>query len=162
MWWGLVQQTRQYEQRITFRRRIPDNTIRHFLYLHTRCLGIHPKICATQMNTSDNPMLWDSQLSSWLFSELMWQLCPCLNGQFLLFLWLHIRCTCRGFNLAYDACKDFLLALAADFQSPKHALVTNELACFSCDRHHMCVHHCTLNRYHKQFLTDRQTVIHSH
>ncbi len=47
------------------------------LYLLS-CLGLHSKMCATQMNTSDNPELWDIQLSSWLFCELMRQLCPCL------------------------------------------------------------------------------------
>ncbi len=27
-------------------------------------------MCATQMNTNDNPELWDIQLSSWLFCKL--------------------------------------------------------------------------------------------
>ena len=42
------------------------------------------------------------------------------------------------------------------------ALVTNDLAGFSCDRHRMCVRHCMLSRYHKRLFTDRQTAIHDH
>ncbi len=60
-----------------FRRWIPNNIIRHVLYSQTRCLGLHSKMCTTQMNTSDDPELWDIQLISWLFSELTRQLCPC-------------------------------------------------------------------------------------
>ena len=50
-------------------------------------------------------------------------------------------CTRRGFSLAYDAREDFLQARQADFRSPNHALVTNDSAGFSCDRHRTCVHH---------------------
>ncbi len=60
-----------------FRKRIPNHTIRHVLYSHTR-LSLHSKMCATQMKPSDNPKLWDIQLSSWLFCELTRQLCPWL------------------------------------------------------------------------------------
>ncbi len=64
----------QCEQMNNFRSRIP-NTDTQF-YTHSRCLGLHSKMCATQMNTSDNPELWDIWLSSWLFWELTRQLCP--------------------------------------------------------------------------------------
>ncbi len=70
--------TTQCDQMNNFKRRIPNNTIRHVLYSLTRCLGLKSKMCATQMNTSDNPELWDSQLSTWLFCELTRQLCICL------------------------------------------------------------------------------------
>ncbi len=53
----------QCEQMNSVRRRTPNNTIRHVLYSLTR-LGLHSKMCATQMNTSDNPELRDIQLSS--------------------------------------------------------------------------------------------------
>ncbi len=43
------------------------------------------------MNTSNNPELWDIQLSSWLFCELRWQLCP----------WL-VATSCY-FKTSYDA-----------------------------------------------------------
>ncbi len=67
----------QCEQINNVGRRIPNNTIRHALYSHTRCLGLHSKMCATQMFTSDNQKLWDIQLSSWLFCDLTQQLYPC-------------------------------------------------------------------------------------
>ncbi len=51
------------------------NTKYTILYSVTR-LGLHSKMCATQMNTSDNAELWDIHLSSWLFCELTRQLCP--------------------------------------------------------------------------------------
>ena len=44
-----------------FRR--PNNTNTQVLYSLTRCLGLHSKMCATQMNTSDNPGLWDILLA---------------------------------------------------------------------------------------------------
>ncbi len=89
IWWGLVQQTMQCEQINNFRKWIPYNTIRHVLYSHTRCLGLHSKMCAPQMNTSDIPELWDIQLSSWLFCELTRQLCPCLLSSSCDFFALH-------------------------------------------------------------------------
>ncbi len=78
MWLGLIQQTMQCEQMNNFRSRI-RNTHRHAFYSHTLCLGLHSKMCRT-MNTSDNPELWDIQLSSWLFCELTRQLCPWLTA----------------------------------------------------------------------------------
>ena len=61
-------------------------------FILTRCLGLYSKMCATQMNTSDNPELWDIQLSSWLFCELTRQLCPCLMAS-----------SCYFCGFAYDA-----------------------------------------------------------
>ncbi len=91
------------EQMNNFRRQIPNNTIKHVLYSHTRCLGLHSKTCATQMNTSDNPELWDSQLSTWLFCELTRQLCICLMASsWHVISLLHIRCIRGGFSLAYN------------------------------------------------------------
>ncbi len=46
-------------------------------------------MCATQMNTSDNPGLWDIQLSSWLFCELTRQLCPWLMANSCYFFASH-------------------------------------------------------------------------
>ena len=40
------------------------NTIRHFLYSLPRCLDLHSKMCATQMNTTDNRELWGILLST--------------------------------------------------------------------------------------------------
>ncbi len=54
----------QCEQMNNLRKRIPNNTIRHFLYSLTRCLDLQSKMCATQMNTSDNRELWDIPLKS--------------------------------------------------------------------------------------------------
>ncbi len=83
----------------------------HDLYSHSRCLGLHSKMCATQMNTSDNPELWDIQLSSWLFCELTRQLCPCLKASSCYFKTshtMHLRGLGGGgvglqFSLAYNA-----------------------------------------------------------
>ncbi len=50
-----------------FKRQIPNNTNTQVSILtYTRGLGIHSKMCATQMNTSENPGLWAIQLSTLL------------------------------------------------------------------------------------------------
>ena len=54
-------------------------------------------MCATQMNTSDNPELWDIQLSYWLFSDLRWQ-CPWLMASSCYFKTSHMM------HATYDAC----------------------------------------------------------
>ncbi len=90
---------------------IQSNT---FLYSLTSCLGLHSKMCAAQMNTSDNLELWDIQLSYWLFWELTWQLCPCLMASSCYFFASHTMHAVSSSRLR-----------KADFRSPNHALVTN-------------------------------------
>ena len=92
------------------------------LYSLTRCLGLHSKMCATQMNTSDNPELWDIQLSSWLFCELTRQLCPWLTAS-----------SCYFFALHTMHVGIFSRLRQADFWSPNHALVTNGSAGCPCN-----------------------------
>ncbi len=66
----------QCKQMNNFRRRLLKIENTPVLYSLTHCLGLHSRMCATQMSTSGNPELWDIQLSSWLFCELTQQLCP--------------------------------------------------------------------------------------
>ena len=44
-------------------------------------------------------------------------------------------------SLTYDECDGLSRIQQADFQSSTEALVTNNSAGFSCDRHCTCVHH---------------------
>ncbi len=64
----LRQRTMQCETDYNFKRQIPNDTNTQVSILtYTRGLGIHSKMCATQMDTRDNPVLWVIQLSTWLF-----------------------------------------------------------------------------------------------
>ena len=88
-------------------------------------------MCATQMNTSDNPGLWDMEFSSWVFCE---------------------------FNATVKSlCNRLVLASTADLRSP----CSSDQRRFGRLPGRQTPHrhaHCTLYRYDKRSLT-RQTVI---
>ncbi len=108
-----------------FRRSLPDNTNRHALVLvHTRCLGLHSQ----DVLYSVNPGLWDIQLSSRDFCEIIAKVfrSPRSSDQ-------------RRFRQA----------------SGHHPRTRDQATGYLCDQHCTCVR-CTLYRCDKRSLT-RQT-----
>ncbi len=81
-------------------------------------------MCATQMNTSDNPGLWDIQFNSWLFCE--------FNATVKsLFSCITHGVREGGFDLTFGTHGNF----GSRFPVTIHALATNgDSAGFSCDR----------------------------
>ncbi len=135
----------------------------HRFYTHslTRCLGLPSKMCARQMNTSDNPELWGIQLSSWLFCELIRRLCSWLLASSCYFKTSHamyveglyydsrlgIWCT-RGLSPGFTG--------RLSVTKPKPCTIDHwwRSADFMCTTLHTCAYHNTHYRYRKQF-TDR-------
>ncbi len=104
-----------------FRRSLPDNTNRHALVLvHTRCLGLHSQ----DVLYSVNPGLWDIQLSSRDFCEIIAKVfrSPRSSDQ-------------RRFRQA----------------SGHHPRTRDQATGYLCDQHRTCVR-CTLYRW--QAITD--------
>ncbi len=136
------------------------------LYSLTRCLGLHSKICATQMNTSDNPIeLWDIQLSSRLFCELTLQLCSSLMASSCYFKTSHtmhawkVSITTQG--LAYDARGDFVQASAGRLPVT-NPWTSDHWQCsagFLCTTLHARAYNITHIYYRKRLFTD-STAIH--
>ncbi len=103
-------------------------------------------MCPTQMNTSDNPGLWDIQFSSWVFCEFN----AIVKSLFkLASSWFQ--------GSSYDVRVELLLASAADFRS----LCSSDQRRFGRllvrETPHMRAH-CTLSLWQAIF-TDRQTAI---
>ncbi len=119
-------------------------------------------MCATQMNTSDNPELWDITVKFlallWVNATVMSLLKMASSCYFFGFTFDVPVCTHGAFSLAYNVLADFLQAWQEDFRSPNHSLVTNDSAGFLCNRHHTCVHHTarTIALASDYSVTDRQ------
>ncbi len=106
-------------------------------------------MCATQMNTSDNPGLWDIQLISWLFCEFNVTAKSLFNRLVLGFMH-HTRCARIRFWLDIRYTRELSPGFRSRLPVTIHALVTNVLAGYSCDKHRTCVRTARY-RYHKRF-----------
>ncbi len=91
-------------------------------------------MCATQMNTSDNPGLWDIQLSTWLSCEFNATVMSLFNRVVLVFMH-HTRCMRRRFWLDIRYMRELSPGIGSRLPVTIHALVTNDSAGYStCDR----------------------------